>query len=104
MIVGKVKGEKEMGFSTAGRNSPSNKIRIARYMKGECGICLKMIMPGEAYDKMDGSNTSNVRLVHYNCYKPEGSPTWEELKVRKSLQRGRGYQGIGAINDTGRKN
>jgi hypothetical protein len=62
-----------MGFSRANRDSPSNKVRTARYMRGKCGICFKMIMPGEKYLLIDGSITSNVRPAHLDCYhKPAG--------------------------------
>ena len=57
--------------------------RVARFMRGECGICHKMIMPGEAYETcVGGTNTKNGYLAHYNCYKPDNAPTWEELKAR----------------------
>jgi len=60
-----------------------NPIRVARFMKGKCGICHKMIMPGEAYETcVGGSNTSKGYLAHYNCYKPDGAPTYEELKAK----------------------
>ena len=66
------------------------KVRVARFMRGECGICHKMIMPGEAYETcVGGTNTSNGYLSHYNCYKPEGAPTWEELpEANRKLLRG----------------
>jgi len=34
--------------------------RRARVMKGKCGICGQMIMPGEAYDTMGGSITTAI--------------------------------------------
>ncbi len=58
-------------------------IRVARFMRGECGICHKMILPGEAYETGCGkSMTRNVYIAHYTCYKPDGAPTYEELKER----------------------
>ena len=59
------------------------KVTVARFMRGKCGICHKMIMPGEAYETcVGGTNTGNGYLAHYNCYKPDGAPTWEELKAK----------------------
>ena len=55
-----------MGFSSVGRDS--NKVRKARHMRGKCGLCFKMIMPGERYLLMDGSQTSNVSPVHLKCF------------------------------------
>ena len=60
-----------MGFSHAGKDSPSNKVRTARYMRGECGECFQMIMPGEKYLLRDGSMTRTVKPVHLYCYMPE---------------------------------
>lgn len=65
-----------MPISNAPRGSSANKVTISRYMKGKCGMCYKMIMPGEAYEYTGGSNTSNRHLVHFNCY---NSVRWEEL-------------------------
>ena len=60
-----------------------HRVRVARFMRGDCGICHKMIMPGEAYETcVGGTNTRNGYLAHFNCYKPEGAPTYEELKKR----------------------
>ena len=57
-----------------------SKVKVARFMRGVCGICHKMIMPGEAYETcVGGTNTSNGYLAHYNCYKPIGASAWEEL-------------------------
>lgn len=62
----------------------SNLPRVARVMKGVCGICYRPIIAGQAYDYRGGTNTQNQCLVHYNCYKPLGAPTYEELKeIRK---------------------
>ena len=69
-----------MGFSRAHEAPPP---RVARVYKGKCGICFKDILAGQVYDYKDGSNTSNIHIVHYNCYKPSGAPTWEELKSRR---------------------
>lgn len=66
-------------------------VRVARFMKGECGICHKMIMPSEAYETcVGGTNTRNGYLAHFNCYKPSAAPTWEELPavMRKALNKG----------------
>ena len=68
------------------RNSPPP--RVARVYKGKCGICYKDIFQGQAYDYRGGTNTSNKRIVHYNCYKPEGAPTWEELMLKRRQQKG----------------
>ena len=66
------------------RKRECNPIRVARFMRGECGICHKMIMPGEAYETcVGGTNISNGYLAHYNCYKSPNAPTWEELQARK---------------------
>lgn len=58
-----------------------HKVKVARFMRGKCGICYKMIMSGEAYETcVGGTNTREGYLVHYNCHKPSGAPTWEELQ------------------------
>lgn len=63
----------------------NSRVRVARFMRGVCGICHKMIMPGEAYETcVGGTNTKPGYLAHYNCYKPESAPTWEELGRRRS--------------------
>jgi len=68
------------------------KVRVARFMRGECGICHKMIMTGAAYETcVGGTNTKEGYLAHYNCYKPEGAPSWEELPPHnKRVLGGRG--------------
>lgn len=76
-----------MGF---GRRNYTPPVRVARVYKGKCGICYQDIIAGQAYDVMDGSNTSNQRLVHYNCYKPTNAPTWEELKEVRNIQQRKG--------------
>lgn len=65
-------------------DKPSNP-RIARTYRGRCAICGKPILPGQAYeDGVMGTNTLVSKTVHYNCYKPVGAPTWEEiLALRK---------------------
>lgn len=60
-----------MGFSSADKDSPTHKVRKARYMRGKCGICFEMIMPGEEYAMRDGSRTRNVQPVHVKCYFPQ---------------------------------
>ena len=55
-----------MGFDRAHEVSPP---KVARVYKGKCGICRQDIIAGEAYDYMDGSNTSDMCIVHWNCYK-----------------------------------
>lgn len=57
-------------------------VRVARVYKGECGICFKPIWPGEAYELRGGSIIRNNCLVHFNCFKPDGAPTWEE-RIRR---------------------
>lgn len=57
-------------------------IRVARTMRGSCHICFKMVMPGEAYEYTGSSNTHPEELVHFNCHKPDGAPTFEELMAR----------------------
>ena len=37
------------------------------------------------YEYAGGTNTQNRRLVHYNCHKPTGAPTWEELLNSKGI-------------------
>lgn len=66
------------------------KVRVARFMRGDCGICHKMIMPGEAYETyVGGTNTRNGYLAHYNCNKSYNASTWEELSdSSKKLLRG----------------
>lgn len=65
-----------MAISRTGNNN----VTVARLMRGRCGICYEMIMPGEAYETcVGGTNTSNGHLAHFNCYKPIGSPNWENL-------------------------
>ena len=60
-----------------------SRVKVARFMRGECGICHKMIMLGEAYETcVGGSNTHNGYLAHYNCHKPNGAPTYEELRAK----------------------
>ena len=66
-----------MGFSRD--EGKDFKITKARFMRGECEICYKMIMPDEYYVKTCGSITRNCGIAHYNCYKPSGAPTYEEL-------------------------
>ena len=69
-----------MPISNAPRGSPANKVRIARYMRGECGVCYKMIMPGEAYETcVGGMNTCKGFLAHYNC---RNSLRWEDLTIK----------------------
>ena len=69
-----------MPIAYAGEGQP---VRVARFMRGNCGICPKMIMPGEAYETcVGGTNIKNGYLAHYNCHKPTGAPTYEELKRR----------------------
>ena len=69
-----------MPIAREGKSQPA---RVARFMRGTCGICHQMIMPGEAYETcVGGTNTRNGYLAHYNCHKPSNAPTWEELKSR----------------------
>ena len=75
-----------MGFSRSNKGIP---LKVARFMRGDCGICHEMIMPGEAYETcVGGSNTGNGYLAHFNCYKPIDAPTWEELPdtTKKALR------------------
>ena len=74
-LIGKRRAE--MGFGSAGRDSPSNKVRVARFMRGDCSLCHQMIMPGQAYLLRDGSLTRNVSPVHLSCYSPGSSPERE---------------------------
>jgi hypothetical protein len=70
-----------MPISRASRENPANKVTVARYMRGKCGICHEMITAKEAYlTCVGGTNTSNGYLAHYNCYKSTDAPRWEELK------------------------
>ncbi len=59
------------------------KTKVARTMRGRCGICYKPVISGEAYETcVGGTNSENGYLAHYNCYKPSGAPTYEELQAR----------------------
>jgi len=58
-----------MPIARAERNSKANDPKKARYIKGSCGICHQMIMPGEFYFTcVGGTNTHNGYLAHLNCY------------------------------------
>jgi len=72
------------------RSHKGTPVRVARTMRGKCGICHKMIMPGEAYETcVGGTNSKNGYLAHYNCNKPTNAPAWEELlDSNKRLLRG----------------
>jgi len=63
------------------------RVRVARTMRGTCGICYKLVVAGQAYEYTAGTNTSNTKLVHFNCYKPDSAPTWEELKEGEVISR-----------------
>lgn len=63
-------------------------VRVARVMKGKCGVCHQMVIAGQAYEYVGGTNTSNQYLAHYNCYKPTNAPTWEELPQVNRLKLG----------------
>lgn len=68
-----------MGIGRDGQKAQP--VRVARVMKGTCGICYQGIIAGQAYDYRSGTNTRNRCLVHYNCYKPSSAPTYEELQA-----------------------
>ena len=74
-----------MGISRAHEAPPP---KVARVYKGKCGICHGDIFPGQVYYFTGGSKTSNAQIVHFNCYKPSGAPTWEELKCRREKHKG----------------
>ena len=70
-----------MSLKAEGKGVP---VRIARSYRGKCGICYKPIIKGDAYES--GIGATNIRagyIAHYNCYKPSGAPTYEELKKIK---------------------
>ena len=57
-------------------------VKVARTYRGLCGDCHQPIMPGQAYERVGGTNSKNQYLAHYNCHKPSNAPTWEELQGR----------------------
>lgn len=73
--------ERMMGIGKDGTKAQPT--RVARVSKGICPICYQEIISGQAYDTRGGSNTRVSRLVHYDCYRPVGSPTYEELRKGK---------------------
>jgi len=47
-----------------------DQVRVARFMRGKCGICHKMIMPKERYlTCAGGTNIFKGYLAHLDCYK-----------------------------------
>jgi len=57
-----------MPVSNAPRGSKSNDHKVARTMRGKCGICHEMIVAGEKYFTcVGGTNTCNGYLAHYDC-------------------------------------
>ena len=68
------------------------KVTVARFMRGKCGICHEMIMPGEAYFTcVGGTNISSGYLAHYNCYKPASALIWEALTPnQQAILKGKG--------------
>lgn len=61
-----------MGFSRD--EGKDFKVTKARFMRGKCGICYKMITPGEYYVKTCGSITRNCGIAHFHCDDPKHPP------------------------------
>jgi len=61
-------------------------IRVAKVYQGKCQICQQSVLAGQAYIYTSRTITKNQYLVHYNCYKPVNSPTWEELKGKSKVR------------------
>lgn len=70
---------------TIAREGKARPTRVARTYRGVCHICWDDVVAGQAYEYAGGSNTQSHYLVHYNCYKPSGAPTYEELLKSKRV-------------------